>query len=186
MHPGSKTQYTITTSSDNGAMQAMHTVAFTRTGATAMRVSIDGAPPMVASANADGTLSVTPDVKQAISPLLMIAAVMHGSPSQLGAASTWSATLPVPVKGTTVQVPMTAAVVQPGTSTTGISANGSAPTTIKHGIRSLAATVTVRCAFTRNAAGAITQGSGTITVSVNTSLRGDKEVNASWSVSLLH
>lgn len=183
--PGGTTSYKITMTSDDGTTQSLHAVALTRTGPTTFNVSIDGGPASVASASADGTLSVSPEVKKAISPLLMVAAIMHGSPAQLGAGSTWNATLPVPVKGNTVHVPMTAAVVQPGTSAIGISANGSAPTTIKHGLRSLAATVTMRCAFTRTAAGAITQGSGTIVVTVNTALRGAKEVNATWSVALV-
>lgn len=185
VHPGGTTTYKIMMSSDDGTTQSLHSVAFTRIGPATFSISIDGAPGSVASASADGTLSVAPEVKKHISPLLMVAALMHGSPGQLEAGSTWNATLPVPVRGDTVRVPMTASVVQPGASATGISANGSAPTTIKHGIRSLAATVTVRCAFTRNAAGAVTQGSGTIAVTVNTALRGSKEVNANWSVTLV-
>jgi hypothetical protein len=180
---GQRVTYKSITSSQNGAEQAAHTIELTRTGAASINVSLDGAAAVVTTANTDGSISTTPAVQSAIAPLLQLAAVMRGSPARLSSGATWTATLPVPIKDTTVRIPLTVTVLHADETSATIAANGTTQTTIHHGIRSIPATVTARYSFVRNGHGVVTNGNGALVVTVERAFR-DEAVNNSWSLAI--
>lgn len=175
--------YNVVASSQNGAEQASHTIELVRSGPGSFKVSIDGGSPVVAAANPDGSISTTPQVKSAIAPFLQMTAIMRGSPAHLTSSSMWTSVLPVPVKGNTVEVPLTVRVLGAGGSGATVSAAGSAGTSIKHGLRNLPATLTMRCEFSQNKSGILTNAHGSVVVSVQRAL-GDKEVNNTFTVTM--
>ncbi len=183
---GSSINYHVTTESntpENGTQSASHNVAFMRTSPSTIQVSLDGAPAGNITLSGDGNVSVPPNLKNALTPFGEIALYMRGAPRPLSLNASWAATLPVPVKDQTDEVPLVFAVTQLGAGGATITGNGSNAAEVQRLVRSMPANISVTTTMHFSPVRTLSSATRTVSITVKAGRFGpEKHYGSSWTI----
>jgi len=189
MPVGQSVNYHITTHSDKppvagGATSTDNYVRIARASATTFNVQVDGAPAGQIMLNPDGSLNVPASLKKVMAPFGEAGLLMRGAPAPLAPASSWAATVPVPLGDATDNVTATVGVSQYGANGATIVANGQNATEVKPGLREHPADVDYSATLHFNAAHVLTSANRTISVAVKKGAFRTKNSSNSWTLAL--
>jgi hypothetical protein len=188
---GSSVGYHIASQSnspDSGPQSATHNVSFMRTTPTSTQVTIDGSTAGSITIGTDGGATIPDNLKKPLAPFGEMALYMRGAPKPPSQGAGWAATLPVPIKGHTVNVPITLTVTQLGANGATIAGSGSASTDVQPLLRDFPATVSVSATMHFTAQRTLSSATSTVTIDVKVGRFRDrqKSFGSSWTVTPLH
>lgn len=181
--------YHITTQTSKppaeGGQQSTDTyVRITRASSTVFNVQVNGAPSGQILLNGNGSLNVPPPLKKVFAPFGEAALLMQGAPRPLAPNTSWAATVPIPLSGSTDYVTAMVSVTQSSPRGAAVVANGQNSTTVKPLIRQHPADVNFNAAMTYNNAGMLTYANSNVSVSIKAGAFRTKHVSSSWTLSL--
>jgi hypothetical protein len=186
---GTGATYHVTTQTNKpalggGSSSTNNVVHFKRVAMTAINVSVNGEQAGQITLDASGNPLVPAALKTIMAPFGLVGILMRGAPQPLAPNSSWSANVPIPLDGNTVNIPAVVGVSNYSANGGSVAANGHSSTSVRPMFRQKPTDIAFTAMMHFNAAHVLSSASSNVAMTINAGRLRTQHAGSSFTLTL--